>query len=632
MTISRIEKTPTWIIHLLAIIGFSVFAYQAWSNAQSQMSVLDEGLYLYKGWLFASGDYTLFQDFGPWSNHMPLSFLIPGWFQLVVGPGLLSGRILAILCGLLTVLGLWILTRRLGGNWWAVLSVWAVALNPAVIKIYSFQTSQVLVACILIWALVFILGQNRPTWQLVAGSIMIGAIPLTRINLMPVFPMAVVYIYWQHGKKAGHLALTVTGLVFLVGHAVYWPGILRMWAPWFPDSITPFLDPFRGPPNDGAAWSPQIGIKQRVLSFLQGTRFHFVALMAVLVSLITFPGRKWLKRIAEDKALVFLVTLFLVLFSTHAWVSLSRNYCVFCFSTYLSFFSFLGLIIGVIAYKYLAEMNGNAGRHVWWILLIVVCAIGLSTFNTIGESFVQQTDVVRFLVRFLRTQIQRSTGEGSFPIWGFIENLTGRDFENQVSVLLVYLRMGLGIVLGFIGMLAVYILAKKWRFAGSSFPLRIINLFFAASLFFSSTAFLGGGYRTYDCSGNVIAAYEDAGAYLSDIIKPGSRVFWVTFNSPIPLLYLQDVEIYPQQLNGLYSLKNGGDPQALARFGHWNKALAVEWLSESDVVLLSSSVFRDQSMSWLVEIVENGDFREQPSTNQVHPCEPDSRILIYLKE
>ncbi len=50
---------------------------------------------------------------------MPFAFLIPGTAQAVFGPGLLTGRLFAILMGLITLLALWWFVRRESGNWWA---------------------------------------------------------------------------------------------------------------------------------------------------------------------------------------------------------------------------------------------------------------------------------------------------------------------------------------------------------------------------------------------------------------------------------------------------------------------------------------------------------------------------------
>ena len=151
-----------------------MFVIQSWIYAHHQPSVLDEGAYLYKGLLFVTGQYKPFQDYGPWSNHMPFSFLIPGFVQWVFGPGLRTGRYFAILLGILMLIGLWKIAKELGGRWWAALAIWAIALNPWTVQTYSLAVSQGLVACMLVWILVLVLGERRSIWQLAVGSSLAG--------------------------------------------------------------------------------------------------------------------------------------------------------------------------------------------------------------------------------------------------------------------------------------------------------------------------------------------------------------------------------------------------------------------------------------------------------------------------
>jgi hypothetical protein len=145
-------------------------------------------------WAFiATGQYWPFQDYGPWTNHMPLAFLIPGYAQVLFGPGLRTGRYLAVFLAALMLLGLWITVRRMGGRWWAAGALVAVALNPAGIKIYSLAISEVLIACMLVWVLALILGEDRPTWQVILGSFLAGLVGLSRLNLVPAVPVIFAY-------------------------------------------------------------------------------------------------------------------------------------------------------------------------------------------------------------------------------------------------------------------------------------------------------------------------------------------------------------------------------------------------------------------------------------------------------
>jgi hypothetical protein len=94
--ISKILSLP-WLPYALALAGGLVYIFHAVLIAHTKTSFLDEGLYLYKGYLFVNGTQTPFADYGVWTNHAILSFLIPGYIQKLFGPGLETGRYFLIL-------------------------------------------------------------------------------------------------------------------------------------------------------------------------------------------------------------------------------------------------------------------------------------------------------------------------------------------------------------------------------------------------------------------------------------------------------------------------------------------------------------------------------------------------------
>ncbi len=105
----------SWLPTFFTIVGFITYILQAVDTARTKTSFLDEGLYVYKGWLFATGRYAPFQE-GVWTNHAILSFLIPGYIQKWFGPGLDVARYFMIFLALLTLLAIWIFARRWGGS------------------------------------------------------------------------------------------------------------------------------------------------------------------------------------------------------------------------------------------------------------------------------------------------------------------------------------------------------------------------------------------------------------------------------------------------------------------------------------------------------------------------------------
>jgi len=141
------NKSLPGIAEIIAVIGGVIFMFQALHFAHIQESILDEGLYLVKGYLFASGHYTPFQPMAPGPTRC--AFLSdPCFMQMLFGSGLRSGRYFSVLLGILILVGLWIIARR----WRKMVAagmVWIVAINPAFANGYSMAVSQALVACIL---------------------------------------------------------------------------------------------------------------------------------------------------------------------------------------------------------------------------------------------------------------------------------------------------------------------------------------------------------------------------------------------------------------------------------------------------------------------------------------------------
>ncbi|MGB2910709.1 MAG: hypothetical protein WBB55_09030, partial [Anaerolineales bacterium] len=80
-------SSSSWLPEVIALLSGILFLIQGWIYSHTQQSALDEGAYLSKGYLFVTGQYSIYQDYGPWSNHMPLSFFIPGYIQYIFGPG-----------------------------------------------------------------------------------------------------------------------------------------------------------------------------------------------------------------------------------------------------------------------------------------------------------------------------------------------------------------------------------------------------------------------------------------------------------------------------------------------------------------------------------------------------------------
>ena len=384
--IKRIASIP-WIAEVIAFLGGLLYLFQAIKFATMQVSILDEGAYLYKGYLFATGQTSPFQDYGAWGNHMPFSFLIPGYVQTIFGPGLRTGRYFSIAVALMMLLGLWIVSRRFGGRWWAMGAVWAVALTPFYSRVYSGAYSQVLIACLFVWILVLILNERLILWQICLGSALAGISVLTRMNMVFVLPLLIVFIFWQHGKRAGLLASTAAILTLIIGHAIFWPGIIRLWASWLPPSMTPFLDAWRVIETGISYWDPKISFDQRVQSFWWAVRSNFIALVGLFgLGILVFQSKSWINDFYRRSAIYLSIQLTLLV-AAHAWASLGKNYCVFCFQIYLTFFAPVVFLLIIIVFR-----GWKGGGSKWYavyasvLILLISVGIGYNTNNEIASA------------------------------------------------------------------------------------------------------------------------------------------------------------------------------------------------------------------------------------------------------
>lgn len=113
-TLFQKQAWPAYTADVLALLGLLAYFIQAMVFAHTTISNLDEGAYLLKGVLFATGEYRPF-DPGISTNKAPLAFLIPGFVQLIFGAGLRTGRYLAVFFGVMAVIGVWTASRRIGG-------------------------------------------------------------------------------------------------------------------------------------------------------------------------------------------------------------------------------------------------------------------------------------------------------------------------------------------------------------------------------------------------------------------------------------------------------------------------------------------------------------------------------------
>ena len=160
------EQAPKSARHAVAkalvVSGLVVVLVEAAAFCFYGTTVYDEGGYLYEGWLVVRHGWLPFRDF--YTKLPPLIYWLYGLGQAACGPGLLVGRLQAVLMTLGMLALSAALARRLAGKWAAVLVVWLFALSPAAVNAYFHAHSQAPTALFVVLAWYFLLWPHPAGW------------------------------------------------------------------------------------------------------------------------------------------------------------------------------------------------------------------------------------------------------------------------------------------------------------------------------------------------------------------------------------------------------------------------------------------------------------------------------------
>lgn len=610
--LNKIVKKPVTFI-LVTITALGAYLAQAFVYAHQLPSRVDEGSFLIKGYYYVTGVYQPFQEYGPWTNNMPLAYYIPGLAQALVGPGLRTGRYFAIFLSLLMLLALWLLARRLKGKWWALAILVWFALNPALIQIYVQAVSQVIAACLLAWSLFFIIGEGRSLRDIALGALFASLAILTRQNMIFLLPFVVIYAWHLHSRRAGLLALLCAGLPLVLMHAIFYPHILTLWSAWLPGFIKDAFG-LRLAGGGTQSWAPVVTLLTRVTSFFTTVRYYFIPLLGVTLCLLFLPIKKAWESAHERLSVLYLGAFFMVMFLMHAWASLSKNYCVYCFPNYLAFFLPPGLALAVIGLANLGALKPKLSG--WWaalLLFIMLPGTFLGSLETVG----------RWVMGLAAPRLKGGQVlPGSIELWKLFSNRFGFSYDELLPWIATACGMAVAALLWAL-VRSFYLLARKHR--ALQWGNLLVSGLVILALALMPTPLLARAPQENTCGGDVIAAYEAVGAHLDKLIPAGSSVYWAAGSVVTPLLYIPDARTYPPLLNGVYSKRVGGERDLLEKAGYYNNDSVKAWRASADFIINSN---RNMVGTWK-EFLLPEDFDEYKRSPALDPCNPQSFLRVF---
>ena len=305
--------------------------------------------------------------------------------------------------------------------------------------------------------------------------------------------------------------------------------------------------------------------------------------------------------------------------TAHQWASAGQSCSYFCFSGYLAFFYIIGILVVIASASYWAR------KLVWWRQVIVFLFI---LVLTTGVSLGAAEDIGQTLAELDIPGIMVGSDSSSIPVWGILENAWGLTLKQSRTVAPMLFGLGTGALI-ILTSLFLVVLARRRNIQWPSAATTGLLTLLCGIFIFMPTEVLSGGEHTHDCGGDVISSYEAVGTQLAEHIEPGMQVYWRAGNSTLPLLYIPEAEIYPAQMNDVFSFQNTGglvDADDLERYGLWNEELKQKWLEEADVILVEGRRYNE-----FENLIAGGRYMQIDTTEPLEECRgDDSRIVILM--
>ncbi len=582
-----------WMAHsfritlAISVIAGVVFFARGLFYVNHQAINMDEGTYLLKGKYYLEGTYEPYQIGGPVTNKGIFSFWILGLSQLIA-PGVLSGRLFTLVLGTVMLAVLWLIVRRFSNQTWAAAILLLFSLNGYWISLYARALTQPVTSALTVFSVFFLTIKPVKSWHLTLGLLFGVIVSLTRQNLIPFYILSMAYVIWQFGIKRTWIPVAVSVAAFFAINVLFWPQIYNyMWRPLvrivfeIADAVLPGQlltpDPVAIEGYGQPAMSYDDFLVREPWNIFYGIGIY---IMPVSIALSFLICGKWAKAVKQEqfKTFLFLYVSYVVLFVIHILAVLNDHVLIFSFPVYPSFFLPLGLLIIPWCIQWM-DFKGNFTRALFISLMGVFMStgIGLALHRTYSNRLMFLTVPRMRDMHFL---------PGTTELWRTLENKFYLGYNNIEYLLATVYGFMVGVFLIFF----CYILFRILRKRSSKFSYVSIYLGLTLGLcaVFSPTTLLAGFPSTTVCQDSPIKSMEEVSSDLKELIPAGSLIYW-EYHQPTLFLYLEDMRIFPLQLNNYFYKQVGGDTELLKKENLWNDEIARTWFRQADYLLLSEN-------------------------------------------
>jgi hypothetical protein len=550
---------------IILVLLFALFiAYSIYSLLYTRIN-FDEGSYAYKGYHFIRGDYYPFQDYGLYTNKMPLAFLVPGFFQTIF-PGILTGRILAIVFSCIGLLGLYLFAAKAFDRNAGLLAVAVTVFSLSTLTNFSMAITQSMTAALLIWAFYLLVHGNKP-WMVYAGGVLSLLAVFTRQNI--VFVLPVIWLYVMINKKAGNSILfTLLYLgTFVVFHLPYLPNILTIWAMNIPKQLH-LLEQWRPPGQlfvETTGASPSI--LEQIRSLSETYLMHAVSFLGGFLGLPTLFVKNKTK---IEKDLALLVISFWVLAIPHALATVGTKTMNSGFNNLIDFFGFLGIL------AFIYEINLVNKKHQTGLIIGAVLLLGVSLGHYFKDLFRDSWQSVQLPYFSFSTSSFQTTGAV-----GLFERIFGLSYEQLYAIV----PMMTGVLFMIIVLAGWGIWSTIAKLSGPAANPALITIYIVIFMLSQPINFFLRLTHPGACSANVIRQDQEIRQQITEVITVPAVVMLGYRDDLVYLAGNPSVLVPPASINRPWALITGMDADTAQKYGMYTQALLEKWYNEADYLL-----------------------------------------------
>jgi Dolichyl-phosphate-mannose-protein mannosyltransferase len=169
-----------------------------------------EGVYLYHGWLAVTGQISLYQD-EMTGHRVPLPYYVFGVSQVLFGPSLVAARAVSAALGLGSLVFVWRLATRLGGETCGVLAALFATTQAYLLGYFAWATFHSLISFLLLTGLYVLLATEhrlKRVWAMAISTLLF----FTRPQVWPLHAVALPFLVWNARSRVERWIIVAVGL------------------------------------------------------------------------------------------------------------------------------------------------------------------------------------------------------------------------------------------------------------------------------------------------------------------------------------------------------------------------------------------------------------------------------------